>query len=47
MEGLDITIAIRIGPDSKTYGPIIENNIISEEGIQMIDESGLNDLIAQ
>lgn len=47
MEGLDITIAIRIGPDSKTYGPVVDINIISEEGFQMLDESGLNDLIAQ
>lgn len=47
MEGLDITIAIRIGPDSKSYGPVIVINLVSEEGIQMLDESGLNDLIAQ
>lgn len=47
MEGLDITIAIRIGPDSKTYGPVVVINLVSEEGIQMVDESGINDLIAQ
>jgi len=47
MEGLDITIAIRIGPDSKTYGPVVAISLISEEGVQMVDESGLNDLIAQ
>lgn len=47
MEGLDITIGIRVGPDSKTYGPVVINNIISEGGIQMVDEDGLNDLISQ
>ena len=42
MEGLDISIAIRIGPDSRSYGPIVVNEIISELGIQMVDENSIN-----
>jgi hypothetical protein len=46
MEGLDISIAIRIGPDSKSYGPVVPVEILSELGIQMVDENSI-DLISE
>ena len=45
MEGLDISIAIRIGPDSRVSGPVVVNNIISELGIQMVDENSIDLII--
>ena len=46
MDGLDISIAIRVGPDSRISGPIVLLDIISETGIQMVDENSI-DLIKE
>ena len=47
MGALDISIAILVGNEARSYAPIGGNEIISESGIQMVDEANSADLIIE
>lgn len=46
MEGLDISIAIRLGPDNRKQGPG-GFDIITELGFQIVTEDTLSNLITE
>ena len=46
MEGLDISIAIRLGPFSQRTGPV-GLDIITELGFQIVTEDTLSNLITE
>jgi hypothetical protein len=45
MGALDISIAVLVGNEARSYGPIVVNEIISELGIQMVDENSIDLII--